>query len=439
MSRLLHLFSASGFNPTSLPGLQFLFDHLSERRANADGSGALVTTDGTSFKWWQDRSGNGNHVSRASGTAPTLKLNGTDRRTSFVPSQALSAAWSPGTITDFSLHALVRRTSDSTGLLATFLGTGGTSYFGFPWTTDVVNAFGSSTGSSWGGKHNYAMYLCWVREGTSLRLYVNGNHVHTLTNSTTFTPDIIQLGRYSTTSYTSIDVASIALAASAHTQGHISGYYNWLRSEFPSEFGLSSNLLLYACNSLGTGLYSGVGSGLMPKVHAGGFAPSFTNWINGSVGGKTTTQMRADYLTRLVPMISATTGKIVVFLWEGSNDMVLNAMTGAQAAANMFAHVQEWQAVSPNVRVVVAPVIDRGDFPTGWSTKKADYNGAIRDSGNISAYGYTLADTATVAEVTDDGANANATYYANNAHLNGAGNDLVKSIIGAAVEAALAA
>ena len=433
----------ASFEPVdSLPDLQFLYDHKSERRANSDGSGSLVTTNNTAFKWWEDRSGNGLHVSHANGAI--LHVNGSDRVTQFSGGdKILSSSWTPGTLGDYTIHYVMRRIADDIGCVATLLASGGSSFFGAPWTVDTVTAPGMSAGSPWPARTK-AIYVAITRSGTTLTVYVNGTPVTTATNSTTITPGVIQLGRYSTTTYTNFYLSSLAFATSAHSQAQIQSYYNWLRTELHTEFGRSSNLALYLSNSLGTASFSGLANGIVQKVHTGGLAPSFTHYLNASVSSKTTTMMQADYLTRIVPLADTTTGRVVIFLWEGTNDMVVNGASGATAAANIFTLVQSLNAAFSNVKVVVGTVIDRN--ASGWSassgvpgTKKADFNNAIVDSGNQSTYGYTVADFTGVATVSGDGANANATYFADGVHLTSTGNGEIDNIVGTAMESALSA
>ena len=118
----------------------------------------------------------------------------------------------------------------------------------------------------------------------------------------------------------------------------------------------------------------------------------------------------------------------IVIYWEGTNDMYVNGLTGAQAWANVTAWLTLVKAKAP--KIIICTVISR-DYsldPAGlMNTEIPAYNTLVRDNTGL---GYTLCDLAidplfgTRADASD------VRYYcADKLHLITAGQDIAISLI----------
>ena len=417
-------------DPVSLAGWAGLYDERSARWQDTAGTSPAVT-NGQSVKRIDDLSSALRNLTEAS-TPPTL--SNTALAFTVGGSGKLAASWSPGTLGDFSLHILVRQTSATSGVyggIASLNSTGTSSLFVLPWTTGLSGKL-NYVKSPWiiGNAPNYILFS-FVRSGSTLYTYIDGCAVDSIANSEMITPDQIGI---CATQFGGCDanVLAFGVATVAHTSVEIAGIAAFWREQ---SWTRPVNGCVLVSNSLGAGEASGFNLDLLKKVQVGGYAPSVSAYWNASVGAKTTTQMLADHATRTTPLGSIPTGKTCFVLWEGTNDFALNATTGAQAASNLFTLASQIKATYANARVVIVTIIDRGSL-VGFNTFKAACNAALISG--AAAAGVTIADLTGVSNVSADGAYANATYFADDQHLNGTGNDQIKSIVGAAIETALA-
>lgn len=162
---------------------------------------------------------------------------------------------------------------------------------------------------------------------------------------------------------------------------------------------------------------------LTQRVYDGIRSLGGSNWAMSSlaVPSRTQTQINASMSTDLLPLIGY--GDVVV-LWELTNDLHGNNLTGAQAADNVFTFAQA--VVATGAKLVVVTMITR-DFTADASdlwTRGQTANSLIIS--NASTYGYTVANPASDALFDQKTDASNATYYnADKLHLTTAGYNIV--------------
>lgn len=162
----------------------------------------------------------------------------------------------------------------------------------------------------------------------------------------------------------------------------------------------------------------------------------YGNILNGycfrsiAVSGRTQTQINASLATDTLPYIDS---RDIVIMWEGTNDIMVNALTGAQAYANLVTACNQIRVTG--ARLVLLTAISRGDGgdPATTQTRISDYNALIlaNQSSICDALYNPFADSRfnTVA------ATSNATYYVSgNVHPTTAGQAIFISEITSAIQ-----
>jgi hypothetical protein len=158
------------------------------------------------------------------------------------------------------------------------------------------------------------------------------------------------------------------------------------------------------------------------NVRTAHFKLAYTSY---AISGRTQTLINASLSTNITPFVKA--GDIIL-IWEGTNDMGVNALSGAAAFANVVTYLN---TVAPyGVKVVLCTVIARdmtGDA-ADLMTRIGDYNTLIRNS--ASTYGYTVCDLAADTHFDARADASDATYYnADKIHQALVGQDLVISLM----------
>jgi lysophospholipase L1-like esterase len=150
------------------------------------------------------------------------------------------------------------------------------------------------------------------------------------------------------------------------------------------------------------------------------------------ISGQTTTQ-----LVGKLPQIHQTIekGDVCIF-WEGTNDMRLNSLTGAQAWTNTLQFILS--VIPVGVRLIVGTVLARdqaGDPTALMDTYIPDYNNSIRTNTH---HGYTVVDYA-ANPIFDARVDAsNTTYYdPDKLHLNNTGYQVIIDTLTPAITAVL--
>lgn len=145
-----------------------------------------------------------------------------------------------------------------------------------------------------------------------------------------------------------------------------------------------------------------------------------------AISGQNQTQINDSIAKKIAPIIHH--GDYIV-LWEGTNDMYTNGLTGAQAFNNMLTYAN--YVVSRGVKLIVCTVIARDyalDPADLMDTRIPAYNTLVRDS--AAKYGYNVCDLA-ASTLFDARADAsNGTYYnADKIHITQRGSDSVAVLI----------
>lgn len=144
-----------------------------------------------------------------------------------------------------------------------------------------------------------------------------------------------------------------------------------------------------------------------------------------AIGGQTQTQINANIATKITPFVRR--GDVIV-LWEGTNDLSVNALTGAQAYANLVTYANTVRALG--AKLIICTVIAR-DFTTDAADlmdRIDDYNELVR--ANQSSICDALCDLA-ADPLFDTRADAsNTTYYlADKLHQTQVGQDYIAGLI----------
>lgn len=135
-------------------------------------------------------------------------------------------------------------------------------------------------------------------------------------------------------------------------------------------------------------------------------------------------EINAAMSTRLTPYLKYGD---VVFIWEGTNDMYTNAVSGTTAYANLTTYINNIRSAVAGVKIIVATVIardyvsDRADLMTDIAT----YNTLIRSN---SAGADAICDLAALSQFDARADCTNTTYYfSDKLHIVQGGQDLVIS------------
>lgn len=414
-----------------------LYDQDSSVWQNTNATTAAVAT-GDDIQRWNDRSGNDRFLAKSTTSATPELLNaGTDRLVRFTQSELdilrhnLSVTVSNPS---FSMHALVRPWSLS----------GNVNRFSIANCTNASNGgrmysreqpdgrFVSNTvksNSLWFGDSRDLYLFSAVRDGATVRHYLDGVLIYesNFAESPIFTH--VFLGGFSSRGGNH-DFGAFGLSFDAHSIEEIKAIKRHYHSSFSTVYPAKTDVgVIWVTNSYGTEDFCGIGNGLVAKVHATE-TPSVTKSWNQGVGGKTTTQMIADYQARSLPF-GQQCEQAVFVLWEFVNDMLGGGRTAEQAIANMYALADGIKSANANYKVLVGTMIDH---PVLSRTAIDAVNAEL--IANHAEHADGLIDLTSVAEISGEGANVTGTYFATN-HPTAAGNDLIKGIFGAAIEAVL--
>lgn len=144
-----------------------------------------------------------------------------------------------------------------------------------------------------------------------------------------------------------------------------------------------------------------------------------------AVSGRTQTLINASFSTNISPMLRPND---IVFNWEGTNDLSVNALSASAAFANLVTHCNNVKAIGGRFVVGTVAARDYAGDAGDLMTRIDAYNVLVR--ANSSTYGYTICDIAANANFATRAATANTTYYkADKLHMTTAGQDLVASLI----------
>lgn len=143
------------------------------------------------------------------------------------------------------------------------------------------------------------------------------------------------------------------------------------------------------------------------------------------VGGQTQTEINALLSTRILPYIGSSD---IYFIWEGTNDMYVNGLTGTQAFDNLLTCIQTIKTRTDKIVVGTVAARDHAlDSAALMNTYIPDYNSLVRS--NAATYGYKIVDFASRPEFATRAAASNTTYYdSDKLHLVHPGKDIIISM-----------
>jgi lysophospholipase L1-like esterase len=149
--------------------------------------------------------------------------------------------------------------------------------------------------------------------------------------------------------------------------------------------------------------------------------------VNLSINGNPTTTKINNWNTQTLPVIKADD---VVVLWEITNDVNVNALSGAQAYANLVTFANLVRGVG--AKIVCCTAIPRNNVSdTDQNARNFDCNTLLRSSSGV----FDLVVDLNTDTRFDAQSDANdATYYqADKLHLTTAGSDIIASMISTAM------
>lgn len=185
---------------------------------------------------------------------------------------------------------------------------------------------------------------------------------------------------------------------------------------------VTRSVLVCDGNSLTSGTGSTGGNTYPAQLHALLGGASYYRLDNAGVGGQTTQQMTADATTDIDPLRDNWHIPILCAL-EVGNDIVLNALTGAQAEANYATYCGDRQTAG--FTVIAMTCFARGGLTGPQETARQDANTLIR--ANWATYADALCDLDADARLSNP---ADATYfYFDEVHLNNAGYGVIAELV----------
>ena len=147
-------------------------------------------------------------------------------------------------------------------------------------------------------------------------------------------------------------------------------------------------------------------------------------FVNFSLSGQTQTLINQE-LPRRIKRIQA--GDVVV-IWEGTNDLFANSLTGAQGFANLLTYIQAVKAVGATVVVCTIIARDAAGDPAGlMDTEIPAYNSLVNS--NAVSVGYTVCDLAADARFNARADASSADYDADKFNLALAGQNYIATLL----------
>ncbi|TWT30702.1 hypothetical protein Enr8_42250 [Blastopirellula retiformator] len=420
--------SGTAFDPLSLSGLACLCDDQSVRATQADGT-VPVTADGQYVRYWQDRSGN-DRSPNATGFFPSSLTIGTTPAIRFGGIHRLSADWTPGDLNDFSTHWLAKstRVNWNAGLNLRNTSTSATAAH-YPDVLDRMR-FGTSNNGHLRYTSGVEPHLfSVVRESEVIKFYFDGILFHTAANTDTVTPQTIRFPQEPSSGTGQWDLLMLAVATAAHSQADITSMVSYYRAQMDA-YARPAVGAIWLSNSLGTAIYT-ITTGSLPylvQLETTG-VDDVTNY---SLTGKKTPEMIADF-DEVATKLIAIPEQAVVVVFEGTNDIRVNGISGATAAANLFSLCDTIRAAHPAAKIVLVTLIDRYDVDHSILTACNDILKA-----DWPDHADALADLTGIAAVSAENAASDPTNFVDGIHLSEIGQLTITGTIAAAIESALA-
>jgi lysophospholipase L1-like esterase len=268
--------------------------------------------------------------------------------------------------------------------------------------------------------------LTFWREGVKRRFYVDG----VLVGETSASSEPTQIGDLLLFEYPNAasfrgQLAELLIYDSALSDVEIQQTQNNLKTKWaPLLTRPDDPLLVFVGNSLTTGMFCG--NGKTWTAFVGKSVSDSTGWYNVSKGGITTDALQKLAPTYVDAYLNGRTGRKVLVLWEGTNDLVVNQAT-AEQAANRIGEFCSARRKAGWDRVIVLNVLPREALPH-FEERRQELNRLL--SADPSKFSIdALVDVAAVPEIGNADCEKDKTYYVDGVHLNSAGQRLVADAV----------
>lgn len=296
---------------------------------------------------------------------------------------------------------------------------------------------GGSAGNSYATQFLYqhrANLLGFVSSSTSTRYDINGASVTSSTLSAISGTGASLWSAAGTSSFNYQGAQTeLILFNSVLSNSDITSVESYLTAKYslPALPPATTNLIVYEGNSLMYSVFSGLNADI-PTQTASQLSLSGFGFINLAIPGTTTTQVAARE-AGVASALSARsyTNKIVV-VWEITNDIQINNVSGATAYANIKALCLYYKSLG--AKVVLMDCMNRADFTTGNVTAQGIVNATLAAdfaSPTPPPYADALVRVSVAPQLAST---SNTTYYnADGVHLTNAGDGVVSSLVATAI------
>jgi len=166
--------------------------------------------------------------------------------------------------------------------------------------------------------------------------------------------------------------------------GGVARLDEYYRAAYPADYKpaslLKTELWIYNSNSIGQGYFHGnanVPSAALMATLSTKYRKNVTRWYNLSLGGIDTQRMSKDAPVYVDPFWKMCSGRKNLLLHEGTNDIALHNVTGAQAYANLKTYWKARTAAGCD-RVFVATILPRDGFSPAQEDSRIECNNLIR-------------------------------------------------------------
>jgi lysophospholipase L1-like esterase len=401
---------------------------------DAGDAASLTLVDGT-VAGWKDKSGQGrDFVQDAAGQRPQRV---TDQGCQVIQQGQMVAKGAALTLDAMTVYAVVKVAPSYSPIIA-FRTDGKTEFCAAGWTIGARPTLFTTNGSTAGTmeiEDNAWHLLTFVRDGAARAFYVDGVQVGTpaAKAGTSELTDFL-LFAYSTAASYSGRLAELLIYRAAHAPEQMGPVQDYLLAKWAPLFPpAKSDLVTFVGNSLTTGMFCG--NGKTWTAQAAAKVPGLARWYNVSKGGITTQGLAALAPVTIDGLLARGTGRTVLVVWEGTNDLAVNKATAevAHEAIKGFCQARKKAGWEKIVVLTVLPRQTGNDF----ETRRTALNHLLRQ--HYAEYADALVDVAASPEIGVAGCEANREYFPDGVHLTAKGNGIVAALVAPKLATVLAA
>ncbi len=376
---------------------------------------------------WKDKSGLGHDlIQETVGTQPQYVK---DSGMMVVKGGQMLAKGVTATISQMTVYALVKAAPGYTPIIA-FRSDNKTEFCAAGWTIGARPTLFTSTGSTNGNSEvedSQWHLLTFVRKGTERSFYVDGILVgKPIGKDTPSEMTDLLLFAYSTAGIFNGNLAELLIYSTAHSEKQSTQIHDYLfkkwSSLFPDE---KSDLVTFVGNSITTGMYCG--NGKTWTAQAAAKIPGLSHWYNISKGGITT-----QGLTEMAPVavdaqLKRSTGRSVLVLWEGTNELVVNKATAeaANEAIKQFCLARRKAGWKKIIVMTILPRDAGGDF----EARRIALNQIMRD--HYTEYADALVDLSTNTNIGLADCEKKREFYPDGVHTSAKANGIIAEMVAA--------